>query len=108
MTRIFNPATHNHKLLASIIILSGAFSVGYPSQALAVCKPSLSISGPLPHKTQAGAELLARATWQGNAGNLYGGPYAKWGKAQNKQSQCHVLSSSPKRHNCTYIANPCN
>lgn len=103
--QIWKLASLNGKTLTAVAITFGVFSVGYPSEALAVCKPTLSMSGPLPNNTKAGAQLLARSTWQANASHNYGGPYAKWSKAQNKQSKCVVSSS---KHTCTYSANPCN
>ena len=92
------------KFLTGACILFGAM-IFQSSQAFAVCKPVLSVGGPTGHQTKPAAELLARTTWQINAGNLYGGPYAKWSKAQSKQSSC---SKQNNLHVCQYTAQPCN
>jgi hypothetical protein len=81
-----------------------------PAAAYADCKPQVSGQG-LPHRTNAGAQLTARAAWQANAGSQYGAPYARWVRAQQKQAAlCHTTGSSAlnRRHICTFRANPCS
>ncbi len=77
--------------------------------ALADCKPQVSGQG-LPSRTNAAAQLAARAAWQLNAGNQYGAAYARWVRAQQKQEAvCSTTGSTPnRRHTCTFRANPCS
>ena len=77
--------------------------------ALADCRPQVSGQG-LPSRTNAAAQLAARAAWQLNAGNQYGSAYARWVKAQQKQAAvCSTSGSAPnRRHTCTFRANPCS
>ncbi|KAF0118538.1 MAG: hypothetical protein FD152_4653 [Xanthobacteraceae bacterium] len=88
--------------IATVLALS-------PTAALADCRPQVSGQG-LPSRTNAAAQLAARAAWQLNAGNQYGSAYARWVKAQQKQAAvCSTTGSVPnRRHTCIFRANPCS